>query len=401
MFIRMPDEDELGGHLAQNVVAFARFLRRAGMVVGTGQVIDALHALELVGFAHRQDVYGALHAVFVSRADQVELFDLGFQAFWRAPFGNNEDLMHLLPPTRMDGFLRKKPAPRRLKDAWQGPGKPRPRGESPPPPELDVDRAGTASHREVLRTTDFEQMSAAELTEVRKRLQRMRFPWKEVKRRRTRTATSGRLDLARTLRRSLPTFGEPLGLAWREPLTRHPPLVVLLDVSGSMERYSRMLLHFLHALTNDRDRVHVFTFGTRLENISRALRQRDPDTALFSVSNQVKDFSGGTRIGSSLAEFNRVWARRVLGQGAIVLLVTDGLERDEDPVLGAEMARLHRMSRRLIWLNPLLRFDGFQPLAAGVRTMLPHVDEFRPCHNLASLDALVAALGPGGDQRPH
>jgi uncharacterized protein with von Willebrand factor type A (vWA) domain len=183
-----------------------------------------------------------------------------------------------------------------------------------------------------------------------------------------------------------------LQLARRRRVTRPPPLVVLCDISGSMARYAQILLHFLHAVANDRDRVQVFLFGTRLSNITRQLRHRDPEVAFELIAHVVPDWSGGTRIGEALAEFNQRWARRVLGQGAVVLLVTDGLDRDGAAGLAENMDRLHHSCRRLVWLNPLLRWQGFEPKSQGIRAMLPHVDEFRPVHNLASLRGLVDLL---------
>ena len=174
---------------------------------------------------------------------------------------------------------------------------------------------------------------------------------------------------------------------------RLPPLVIVCDISGSMSRYTRMFLHFMHMLTNDRDRVHTFLFGTRLTNVTRHLRQRDIDIALTRVADSVEDWSGGTRIGESLKEFNRFWSRRVLGQGAVVLLISDGLDRDAGRGLHREIERLHKSCRRLIWLNPLLRFEGFEPRSQGIRSLLPFVDEFRPVHNLQSLEELIEALG--------
>ena len=202
--------------------------------------------------------------------------------------------------------------------------------------------------------------------------------------------------MAATLRAGVRTGGEMLGFAHAARVVRPPPLVVLCDISGSMTRYAQVLLHFLHAVANDRDRVSVFLFGTRLSNITRQLRHRDPEAAFAQVAALVPDWSGGTRIGEAIEAFNRDWARRVLGQGAVVLLVTDGLDRDGARGLTDAMDRLHRSCRRLIWLNPLLRWDGFEPRSQGIRAMLPHVDEFRPVHNLASLRALIATLsGPG------
>lgn len=387
MRIEVPEEP--GGHLVDNLIAFARFLRRADMVVGPGQVVDAARALQLVGVRHKRDVYGALFAVFVSRADQVEVFDLGFRTFWRDPFAVNRALAMLVPP-EMAREDAPKALPRRIREAWQGPG----RAERKVTPQTERDERGTASDTERLRRKDFEQMTAEELAEARRALLRLRLPWRKVRTRRVRASSRGsRLSLRHTVQRSLRTFGEPVELVRREPVTRHPPLVVLLDISGSMQRYSRMLLAFLHTLTNDRDRVHVFVFGTRLTNITRALRTRDPDRAMDAVSAEVADFAGGTRIGACLQEFDRHWSRRVLGQSAVVLLVTDGLERAEDGLLADAAERLQRSARRLIWLNPLLRYEGFEPRAAGIAALLPHVDEFRSCHSLDSLQELVEVLG--------
>jgi uncharacterized protein with von Willebrand factor type A (vWA) domain len=206
------------------------------------------------------------------------------------------------------------------------------------------------------------------------------------------------IDIRRTLRASMKGGGDFIDLRFIGPKTKPPPIVALLDISGSMSQYSRIFLHFLHALTDARKRVNTFLFGTRLSNVTRALRERDPDDALAACSASVPDWSGGTRIASSLRAFNKQWARRVLTQGAIVLLITDGLERDADDTLAFEIDRLHRSCRRLVWLNPLLRFEGFEARARGIKTMLPFVDEFRPIHNLESLSGLVAALAHGGDR---
>jgi uncharacterized protein with von Willebrand factor type A (vWA) domain len=201
-----------------------------------------------------------------------------------------------------------------------------------------------------------------------------------------------RVDLARTMRDSLRTLGDLAPLRFRARLLRPPPLVVLCDISGSMGRYSEMLLHFLHALIAARQRVRAFLFATRLTDVTRTLRHRDVDEALRRCGREVRDWAGGTRLRQCLEAFNRTWARRVLGQGAIVLLVTDGLDRDPEEGLADEAARLRRSCRRLVWLNPLLRYEGFQPLARGVRALLPHVDEHRAVHNLESLESLAHAL---------
>jgi uncharacterized protein len=265
--------------------------------------------------------------------------------------------------------------------------------------EIELDTRMTVSDREVLQKRDFAQMTSAEIAAAKEAMKRLVMPLAEVKTRRLAPHARGHLiDLRRTLRASLKGGGDFIDLRFIGPKTKPPPIVALLDISGSMSQYSRIFLHFLHALTDARKRVHTFLFGTRLSNVTRALRERDPDDALAACSASVPDWSGGTRIASSLHVFNKLWARRVLTQGAIVLLITDGLERDADDTLAFEIDRLHRSCRRLVWLNPLLRFEGFEARARGIKTMLPHVDEFRPIHNLESMAALVAALTRGGDR---
>ena len=259
--------------------------------------------------------------------------------------------------------------------------------------EIELDAVLTFSPQEVLQEMDFEDMSAEELAEAKRAIAALRLPIKPVPTRRFRADQLGRkIDMRATLRASLRSSGDLMPLKRRSRAERLPTLVVLCDVSGSMSRYSRMFLHFVHAVTNDRDRVHSFLFGTRLTNITRYLRHRDVDVAVGSASRAVSDWSGGTRIGPCLKDFNHYWSRRVLAQGALVLLITDGLDRDDLGILQAEVERLHMSCRRLIWLNPLLRYEGFKPEAGGVRTILPHIDDFRPVHNIASLMDIAAAL---------
>jgi uncharacterized protein with von Willebrand factor type A (vWA) domain len=272
------------------------------------------------------------------------------------------------------------------------------------PEAIEVDASFTASADEVLRKKDFEQMTVSEQAEARAALARLRMNRIEVMTRRFQGAHAGhRIDMRRTLKGSLRAGGQLTDLARKERQWREPPLVVLCDISGSCSNYSRMFLHFLHALANDRSRVHVFLFGTRLTNITRELQRRDIDEAMTRVSSAVKDWSGGTRIGTSLREFNYHWARRVLTQGAHLLLMSDGLDREGVDLLEQEMKRLRRSARRIVWLNPLLRYDGFEARAAGIRAMMPYVDEFRPVHSLESLQDLAATLarpaGPAHDPR--
>jgi uncharacterized protein with von Willebrand factor type A (vWA) domain len=252
----------------------------------------------------------------------------------------------------------------------------------------------------VLQRKDFAQMSAAEISEVTRAIANMKLPQAELRTRRFKPDARGtRLDLRRTLRGSLRTGGEIVKFHKLGRIDKPAPIVALLDISGSMTDYTRLFLQFLHAITDARKRVSVFLFGTRLTNVTRALRARDPDEALAACSSSVEDWAGGTRIATSLHNFNNLWGRRVLGQGAVVLLISDGLEREADSRLEFEMDRLHRSCRRLIWLNPLLRFDGFEAKAQGIKMMLPHVDEFRPVHNLKSMETLIAALS--SDQPPR
>ena len=393
-----------GGKLATNIVHFARTLRTAGLRVGPGQVLKAIEAVEAAGLTKRDDFYWTLHSVFVNRRDQREIFDQAFHVYWRNPRLLEKMMEMLLPsvavPANPD---EKKQLSRRLQDALQ-PGKGEaPREEESEPPEVEVEATFTVSDREVLQHRDFEQMSQAEIDEALRAISRLRLPVPLRRTRRYQAARRGpRVDFRASLRRAL----RPEGLTElrkREPRKRPPPLVILCDISGSMARYTRMFLHFMHAITNDRDRVYCFTFGTRLSNVTRSLRNKDVDVALQKASAQVEDWSGGTRIGQTLHEFNNKWSRRVLGQGAVVLLITDGLDREGASGLEEEMERLHKSCARLIWLNPLLRYGAYEPKSQGNRAMLPHVDEFRPVHNLESLAGLIAAIDThpsvAGDRR--
>ncbi|WP_188259267.1 vWA domain-containing protein [Azospirillum tabaci] len=385
------------GGLAINLMHFARALRAAGLPVGPGKLLQAVEAVEAVGIGNRTDFYWALHAVFVNRRDQREVFDQAFHVFWRNPDILKRMMGLMLPTVRTESPDAQDPLSRRVADALRGTA---PEAEGPEKSEIEVDAAFTVSAQERLQEKDFEKMSAAEMAEAKRMLARIALPVAEVTTRRHRPDPRGpRVDPRATLRRMLRSGGDLADLARRSRRTRPPPLVVLCDISGSMTRYSRMLLHFMHAVSNDRDRVHSFVFGTRLTNITRHLRHKDVDVALDAVSAAVADWSGGTRIGTALHAFNRTWARRVLGQGAVVLLITDGLDRDAGEGLAAEAERLHKSCRRLVWLNPLLRWEGFAPKSSGIRALLPHVDDFRPVHNLNSLAGLADALNRDGPRR--
>lgn len=397
----MAGPDDMGSRdsrLHENILLFARVLRRAGLPLGPGQVLDAVAAVKAAGISGREDFYWTLHAVFVTRREQRELFDQAFHVFWRNPKLLNRVMGLLLPQFKEEVKADDVALAPRVADALAG-DTPRQAPETPDAEEVTIDASLTTSNRELLQGKDFERMSAAEIAEAKQLIRRFRLDMMEVATRRHRPSVSGsRVDLRATLRASLRNPGT-IPLKFKARRRRHPPLVVLCDISGSMSRYSRLFLHFLHAVTSDRDRVHTFLFGTRLTNITRDLRQRDVDVSLDRVARHVEDWSGGTRIGPSLAEFNRRWGRRVLGQGAVVLLITDGLDRDSIDILEAEMERLHKSCRRLIWLNPLLRFEAYQPISQGPRVMIRHVDDFRAIHNLDSMQALTEALSATGRHR--
>ena len=396
------------GKLANNIVHFARVLRRAGLPIGPAKVIDAINAVRVVGIERRDDFKYALEAVLVNRREHQEIFDQAFQVFWRDPYRVERMLQELLQ--LMGGLKRiERDRPKlseRVARALLPQASIVPRQVDQLPPEVQADARFTVSTREVLQHKDFASMTAEELEEARQMLQRLRLPLPMLPARRLRARSRGRrIDLRATMKQMVKQAGGVIQLRRRSPDWRHPTLVVLCDISGSMENYTRMLLHFVHAVTNDRDRVHTFLFGTRLTNITRHLRHRDVDVALNGVSAAVADWSGGTRIGACLKEFNRRWARRLLGQGAVVLLISDGLDSDSGEGLRQEMERLSKSAREVIWLNPLLRYDKFEAKPAGVRAMLPYVDAFLPVHNLASLSQLGTALrsmrrdAPSGDRR--
>jgi uncharacterized protein with von Willebrand factor type A (vWA) domain len=394
-----PESTEPRGLVADNVVHFARALRRAGLPVGPAAVIDAIRAVEVAGLSSRDDFYWTLHSVFVKKREHHALFDEAFRLFWRRRALIDKMIAMLSPVAPAIPGEREKPAPAaaRVREALGT--EPRKRDDKP---EIEIDARLTVSSREVLQRKDFAQMSTAELAEAKRALAALLLPNDRIRTRRLRKAEHGRIDPRRTMRASLRVGGDIIVPAFRARAEVQPPIIAICDISGSMTHYSRLMLHFLHALSEQR-RVASFVFGTRLTNVTRQLRRKDPDEALAGCSDVVKDWSGGTRIASALKAFNRDWSRRVLGGGATVLLITDGLEREEQGEAGvdlaSEMDRLHRSCRRLIWLNPLLRYEGFAAKARGVRLMLPHVDEFRPVHSLEAVSDLVAALSDGRTRR--
>ena len=403
MIAPAPDE----GRLAENIAHFARALRRAGLPVGPGRVADAIRAVAAAGFTQREDFYWTLHAVFVARPEQRVIFHQCFRLFWRDPQFLEHMMSFMLPQIKGTQEDRRAEAgEKRAAQALLGDARPEPppvpEGLNEADPQIEIDATATQSAEERLKTLDFEQMSVEEVAEAKRMLARLSLPVTPLQSRRLQAAPHGvRIDPRATIRAALRHGGEVMALHHRKPRIRWPNLVVICDISGSMSQYSRMVLHFLHAVANARGqgwaKVHGFTFGTRLTNITRHLATRDVDAALRAAGAEAQDWAGGTRIGTSLAAFNRDWSRRVLGQGAVVLLITDGLDRDDTGTLSREMERLHLSCRRLIWLNPLLRWEGFAPKASGIRTMLPHVDSFRAGHSVASLEALAAVISDTAD----
>lgn len=395
------------GKLVDNITHFARALRRAGLPIGPGRVQAAIEAVAAAGFDRKPDFYWVLHAVFVNRPEERQIFNQIFRLYWRDP-RYLEHMMSLMLPAIRNVSEEKaaeaaaKRAAEALLDGAEAPDRPQPPEDSDNT-EIQIDASQTASSDERLRTLDFEQMSTLEAAQARRMLARLSLPVKPLATRRLRPDLRGRQpDWRRTLRASLRQGGEITRLHHRRPATRWPALVVLCDISGSMSQYSRMVLHFVHAVANRQGqgwaKVHAFTFGTRLTNITRHLRTRDVDAALNAAGREAQDWQGGTRIGGCLRVFNVDWSRRVLGQGAVVLLISDGLDRDDPALLSREMERLHLSSKRLIWLNPLLRWDSFAPRARGVRAMLPHVDAFRAAHSIASIEALAEAISDPQDR---
>jgi uncharacterized protein with von Willebrand factor type A (vWA) domain len=370
-----------GNALVGNVVLFGRMLRRAGLSVDSDQTRRFADVLALLGFDRRDDVKAAGRAVFVRRRDERAVYDAAFDLFWR-PSTARGAVSSALPR------LRQKERP--LTDVAFGPEA---------PPEMDVTdvvddtaRVGASMH-EALRTADFAELTPAEARDAAAMLAALRplLPLRPSRRRRP-GRRGNRLAARLMLRSSLGAGGEPVAWWWWRRRTRPRPIALVCDISGSMERYSRFLLRFAHALARSGAPVEVFVFGTRLTRITRELRVRDPDAALECVAGKVADWSGGTRIGASLHELNRRWVRRTIRSGAVVLIVSDGWERDDPAQLAREMATLRRSCRRLIWLDPLAGRPGFEPSTQGLRAALPYVDEFVACANVASLEHLAERL---------
>ncbi len=392
----------LGGRLPENLVLFVKTLRSAGIPIGPAQTLDALQVAQTVGFARRDDFYWALHSVLIKKKEQQELFDQAFHLFWRNPKLLERMLRMMLP--ELEGELdpnkqKDKELSRRLAEALQSTNESKSEQKEE---ETEFDAAYTFSDKEILQAMDFEMMSVAEIDEAKQIIRRMELPIAPLNTRRFESGNKGRdLDFRKTLRRSMSYGGELVRLEKRRRKERQPPVVVLCDISGSMAGYSRMLLHFFHRLMIEKERIQTFVFGTRLTHITHQLKHKDVDEALAAVGDSVADWSGGTRIGDCLEDFNKNWARRVLGQGALVLLVTDGLDRQGGELVGKATERLSRTASKLIWLNPLLRYGGYQPKAKGAAAIVRHADEVRSVHSLESLSQFADALGNAKHQQSN
>ena len=389
----MPDSK---GNLLHNLILFGRLLRGLGLDVNPGRVMDVAHALAFVEIGRKSDFYHTLRSLLVHRHEDIPLFDQAFNFFWRKP---EEGWEIKLPPLEQK-FKPKKPlvTPPPLREPKTPEGEPPPAEQEQPLPILEITL--TYSADEIARNKDFSEMTGEEIAAVRQLMATL--IWK-LGQRRTRRRRPGRgrfLDLRRTVRKNLRYGGEILEWAKREPKFKPRPIVVIADISGSMERYTRLLLHFIYGLTMGLAQpVESFVFSTRLTRITRQLQHKDIDQALREVGHHVSDWSGGTRIGEALKVFNFDWGRRVLGRGAIVLLISDGWDRGDIDLLKKEMARLQRNCHRLIWLNPLLGSPDYEPLTRGMQAALPHIDDFLPVHNLASLEDLAEHMAELGERR--
>ena len=377
--------------LDENIVLFTRLLRAIGMKLGPASAVDAIASVREVGVSDKRHFSAALSACLVKRPEDRRAFQQAFHLFWQNPRFQERIRDLLLPQARIrpEADAEDEPLLQRLRDVVEG-------GTAPPAAEeverIDIDATATASEREKIQTMDFRMMGAGELRAAERAIRALEPALPRRRSRRSAPDSAGhRVDMRLSLMSARRTGGVVMPRT-ASPRLEERPVVVLLDISGSMESYTRPILHFMHTLAQRHRRAHSFVFGTRLTNITRQLGHRDIDDALADAAGAVEDWSGGTRIRDSLARFNRDWSRRVLSGSPQVLLVTDGLEREHDETLAGEIERLHKSCHRLIWLNPLLRYDAFEAKSISIRRMLPHVDAFLPIHSLASMEDVVRVL---------
>ncbi|MDE0140188.1 MAG: VWA domain-containing protein [Caldilineaceae bacterium] len=381
-----PEAPPSHGNFLQNMLLFARLLRGLSIPVTPTQILDLVEALTQIDLRVKAQARDASRAILVSRQEHLELFDEAFDLFWRAREKqelariNLGELLQQTPQGEIQYRLIR--AERDRKDE---------RDQVDQDPL--VEKIYTYSSAEALRSRDFATMTEYELQQVKLFMQQLQWtPAERRTRRRVPASRGDQVDLRRSLRQNVRYGGEPLVIARRERKTRRRPIIALADISGSMDRYSRVLLQFLYSITHAIDKVEAFVFSTRLTRITRHLKRRDIDQALDQTAHAVHDWAGGTRIGEAIRAFNFDWARRVCGQGAIVLVISDGWDRGDPEMLGQEMSRLQRSCHRLIWLNPLLGSPSYEPLTRGIQAALPHTDDFLPVHNLISLEQLAQVM---------
>jgi uncharacterized protein with von Willebrand factor type A (vWA) domain len=378
----------LSGQFLHNLLLFGRVLRRLGLDVNPGRMMDLVSALDHIEIGRKADFFHAARTLLVHEREDLPLFDEAFELFWRKPSESWEVAWQgLAKRRRPTGPIVTHPP---LKEAALQTNDP---ASTSTEPLTVVEITRTYSDRELLRHKNFAEMNAEESEAVKQMMSHLLWKISERRTRRKRPGNGTLIDLRRTLRRSLRSEGEIFSWSYREPKLKPRPLVVIADISGSMERYTRLLLHFIYGVKAALSQpVEAFVFSTRLTRITRPLQARDLDLALKDVGELVHDWAGGTRIGESLKAFNFSWGRRVLGRGAVVLIISDGWDRGDVDLLGREMARLKRNCHRLIWLNPLLGAPDYEPLTRGIQAALPNIDNFLPVHNLASLEDLANRL---------
>ena len=373
--------------LLDNLLTFGRVLKQAGIGTHAARIPDLVQALAHVNLGSRDEVYHTCRALLVHRPDQIALFDIAFAAFWRA---HRADAIR---NRRQEGNANAQVSLVDLRDVLAS----EPTDSDAPDEDADApERVQTWSDRGGVANRDFAEFTADELAEARAALSRLEWNPGERRTRRWVRGRGARVDLRRAIAQSLRTGGDVVRLPRRTRRIRPRPLVLLCDVSGSMERYSRMLLHFAHAVTRVHQRVETFLFSTRLTRVSRELRTSGPDAALASVSLTMTDWSGGTRIGEAVREFHQRWSRRVLHRGPVVLLISDGWDRGDPVELGDQIARLQRSCHRLVWLNPLIGTADYAPLTRGLQAALPFVDDFLPARTLTNLTDLAIHLNALG-----
>jgi uncharacterized protein with von Willebrand factor type A (vWA) domain len=391
-----------GGNLLHNLLLFGRVLRGLGLDVNPERMMDLVAALQFISIGRKPDFYHTARTLLIHKQEDIALFDKAFEIFWRKP-AHGWTKLDLRSMGEQRRFKRPQFIPPPLGSALEGQSTGQ---DSSRPTESDqppiIQATLTYSEEEVLRQKDFGELTGEEVDAVKRLMSRIVWQIRERRTRRKRPGHGRMMDLRRTVRRNLRYGGELLDWARREPKLKPPPLVIIADVSGSMERYTRLLLLFTYGLAKALEqKVEAFVFSTRLTRITRQLRGKDLDRALSEVSQAVADWSGGTRIGEALRTFNFVWGRRVLGRGALVLVISDGWDCGDVNLLGQEVARLQRTSHRMIWLNPLLGSPQYEPLTRGIQSALPYIDDFLPVHNLASLEDLAEHLASVQSGRPQ